>query len=97
MTREHDYDVLLGPMVTEKTTSLSEHGQIVFKVRMDANKKQIRRAVENLFDVQVVKVNTVRVTGKKKMFRQTVGRRSSYKKAIVTLSEGQNIDYLAGL
>lgn len=97
MTREHDYDVLLGPMVTEKTTSLSEHGQIVFKVRIDATKKQIRKAVENLFEVKVTKVNTIRVTGKTKMFRQTVGRRSNYKKAIVTLSEGQNIDYLAGL
>ena len=97
MTREHDYDVLLGPMVTEKTTSLSEHGQIVFKVRIDATKKQIRKAVENLFEVKVTKVNTIRVTGKTKMFRQAVGRRSNYKKAIVTLSEGQNIDYLAGL
>ena len=97
MTREHDYDVLLGPMVTEKTTSLSEHCQIVFKVRIDATKKQIRKAVENLFEVKVTKVNTIRVTGKTKMFRQTVCRRSNYKKAIVTLSEGQNIDYLAGL
>jgi large subunit ribosomal protein L23 len=97
MTTERDYDILLGPMVTEKGTRLSEHGQIVFKVRMDANKAQIRKAVEGLFDVKVTKVNTIRVTGKTKIFRQTVGRRSNYKKAIVTLSEGQNIDYLSGL
>lgn len=97
MTNIQDYDVLLGPIVTEKATSLSEHGQIVFKVRMDATKVQIRRAVEHLFNVKVVKVNTVRVTGKTKLFRQTVGRRSSYKKAVVTLGEGENIDYLAGL
>ena len=97
MTTERNYDILLGPIITEKGTRLSEHGQIVFKVRLDANKAQIRKAVEGLFDVKVTKVNTIRVTGKRKIFRQTVGRRSNYKKAIVTLSEGQNIDYLSGL
>ena len=97
MTTERNYDILLGPIITEKGTRLSEHGQIVFKVCLDANKAQIRKAVEGLFDVKVTKVNTIRVTGKTKIFRQTVGRRSNYKKAIVTLSEGQNIDYLAGL
>ena len=97
MTTVEDFDVLLGPIVTEKATSLSEHGQIVFKVRIDATKVQIRRAVERLFDVKVTRVNTIRVTGKTKLFRQTLGRRSNYKKAVVTLAEGQNIDYLAGL
>jgi len=97
MTNIEDYDVLLGPIVTEKATSLSEHGQIVFRVRMDASKLQIRRAVERLFDVKVTKVNTIRVTGKTKLFRQTLGRRANYKKAVITLAEGQNIDYLAGL
>ena len=97
MTTIEDFDVLLGPIVTEKATSLSEHGQIVFKVRIDATKVQIRRAVESLFDVKVTRVNTIRGTGKTKLFRQTLGRRSNYKKAVVTLAEGQNIDYLAGL
>ena len=97
MTSVEDFDVLLGPIVTEKATSLSEHGQIVFKVRIDATKVQICRAVERLFDVKVTGVNTIRVTGKTKFFRQTLGRRSNYKKAVVTLAEGQNIDYLAGL
>ena len=97
MTTIEDFDVLLGPIVTEKATSLSENGQIVFKVRIDATKVQIRRAVERLFDVKVTRVNTIRVTGKTKLFRQTLGRRSNYKKAVVTLAEGQNIDYLAGL
>ena len=97
MTTVEDFDVLLGPIVTEKATSLSEHGQIVFKVRIAATKVQIRRAVERLFDVKVTRVNTIRVTGKTKLFRQTLGRRSNYKKAVVTLAEGQNIDYLAGL
>ena len=91
MTTIEDFDVLLGPIVTEKATSLSEHGQIVFKVRIDATKVQIRRAVERLFDVKVTRVNTIRVTGKTKLFRQTLGRRSNYKKAVVTLAEGQNI------
>ena len=97
MTNTQDYDVLLGPIVTEKATSLSEHGQIVFKVRMDASKAEIRRAVERLFNVKVTGVNTIRVTGKTKLFRQTIGRRSNYKKAVVTLADGENIDYLAGL
>ena len=97
MTNTQDYDVLLGPIVTEKATSLSEHGQIVFKVRMDASKAEIRRAVERLFNVKVTGVNTIRVTGKTKLFRQTIGRRSNYKKAVGTLADGENIDYLAGL
>ena len=97
MTTERDYDVLVGPLVTEKATMLSEHGQIAFRVRLDATKAEIRRAVENLFDVKVIAVNTLRVKGKTKLFRGKRGRRSDYKKAIITLAEGQNVDYLAGL
>ena len=97
MSTERNYDVLVGPLVTEKATMLSEHGQIAFRVRLDATKAEIRRAVENLFDVKVTAVNTLRVKGKTKLFRGRRGRRSDYKKAIVTLAEGQNVDYLAGL
>ena len=97
MTTERDYDVLVGPLVTEKATLLSENGQIAFRVRLDASKAEIRKAVENLFDVKVVAVNTLRVKGKTKLFRGRRGRRSDYKKAIVTLAEGQNVDFLAGL
>jgi len=97
MTTERDYDVLVGPLVTEKATMLSEHGQIAFRVRLDATKAEIRRAVENLFDVKVTAVNTLRVKGKTKLFRGRLGRRSDYKKAIVTLAEGQNVDFLTGL
>ena len=97
MTTERNYDVLVGPLVTEKATMLSEHGQIAFRVRLDATKAEIRRAVENLFDVKVTAVNTLRVKGKTKLFRGQRGRRSGYKKAIITLAEGQNVDYLAGL
>ena len=97
MSTERNYDVLVGPLVTEKATMLSEHGQIAFRVRLDATKAEIRRAVENLFDVKVTAVNTLRVKGKTKRFRGRRGRRSGYKKAIITLAEGQNVDYLAGL
>ena len=97
MSTERNYDVLVGPVVTEKATMLSEHGQIAFRVRLDATKAEIRRAVENLFDVKVTAVNTLRVKGKTKLFRGRRGRRSDYKKAIITLAEGQNVDYLAGL
>jgi len=97
MSTERNYNVLVGPLVTEKATMLSEHGQIAFRVRLDATKAEIRRAVENLFNVKVTAVNTLRVKGKTKLFRGRRGRRSDYKKAIVTLAEGQNVDYLAGL
>ena len=97
MITERDYDVLVGPLVTEKTTLLSENGQIAFRVRLDATKAEIRKAVESLFDVKVTAVNTLRVKGKTKLFRGRRGRRSDYKKAIVTLAEGQNVDFLAGL
>ena len=97
MSTERNYDVLVGPLVTEKATMLSEHGQIAFRGRLDATKAEIRRAVENLFDVKVTAVNTLRVKGKTKLFRGRRGRRSDYKKAIITLAEGQNVDYLAGL
>ena len=97
MITERDYDVLVGPLVTEKTTLLSENGQIAFRVRLDATKAEIRKAVENLFDVKVTAVNTLRVKGKTKLFRGRRGRRSDYKKSIVTLAEGQNVDLLAGL
>ena len=97
MSTERNYDVLVGPLVTEKATMLSEHGQIAFRVRLDATKAEIRRAVENLFDVKVTAVNTLRVKGKTKLFSGRSGRRSDYKKAIITLAEGQNVDYLAGL
>ena len=97
MITERDYDVLVGPLVTEKTTLLSENGQIAFRVRLDATKAEIRKAVEKLFDVKVTAVNTLRVKGKTKLFRGRRGRRSDYKKAIVTLAEGQSVDFLAGL
>jgi large subunit ribosomal protein L23 len=91
------YDVILAPVVTEKSTRVSEHNQIVFKVRMDATKPEIRKAVEGLFGVKVTAVNTLVQKGKMKRFRGRVGFRSDVKKAIVTLAEGQSIDVTTGI
>ena len=97
MTNLNHYDVVLGPVITEKATRLSEHNQYAFRVALDASKPQIRKAIESLFGVKVTGVNTVRVKGKTKRFRGSIGRRSDVKKAIVTLAEGQSIDLAAGL
>ncbi len=97
MNRERMYDRILGPVVTEKSTGGSEFGQVTFRVRMDATKPQIKAAIETLFDVKVTAVNTLRVKGKVKRFRGHKGKRPDYKKAIVTLAEGQSIDITSGL
>ena len=91
------YDVILSPVITEKATALSEHNKVVFRVRSDATKPQINEAVEKLFDVKVVSVNTLVTKGKVKMFRGRRGQRSDVKKAVVTLEEGQTIDVTTGL
>jgi large subunit ribosomal protein L23 len=91
------YDVIVSPVITEKATTLSEHNKVVFRVRKDATKPQIKEAVERLFDVKVVAVNTLLTKGKVKMFRGTRGQRSDVKKAVVTLAEGQSIDVTTGL
>ena len=91
------YDVILAPVVTEKSTRVSEHNQIVFKVRMEATKPDIKAAVEGIFGVKVLAVNTPVQKGKMKRFKGRVGFRSDAKKAIVTLAEGQNIDVTSGI
>ena len=91
------YDVIVSPVITEKATTLSEHNKVVFKVRSNATKPQIKEAVEKLFDVKVKSVNTLVTKGKVKMFRGTRGQRSDVKKAVVTLQEGQAIDITTGL
>ncbi|HZH53040.1 50S ribosomal protein L23 [Microvirga aerilata] len=91
------YDVIVSPVITEKATALSEQNKVVFKVRPDATKPQIKEAVEKLFDVKVKSVNTLVTKGKVKMFRGTRGQRSDVKKAVVTLEEGQTIDVTTGL
>lgn len=91
------YDTILAPMITEKATLLADQNKVVFRVAMDSTKEDIASAVEQLFKVKVVKVNTLIQKGKTKRFRGRKGRRSDVKKAIVTLEEGQSIDITTGL
>jgi len=91
------YDLIIAPVITEKGTALSEKNQIVFKVRKEATKPQIKAAVERLFDVKVTAVNTLVRKGKKKMFKGTRGVQSDEKNAIVTLAEGHSVDVTTGL
>jgi len=97
LTRQQMYDIIRGPVITEKATNVSEHNQVIFRVPLDADKRQVKAAVEGLFNVTVTAVNTIRMMGKVKRFRGRPGRRSDYKKAIVTLREGQRIDVTTGI
>src|SRR3954470_7571323 len=91
------YDVILAPHITEKSTLLSEQNAVVFKVANDASKPEIKAAVEALFSVTVTGVNTIVQKGKTKKGKGTPYRRSDFKKAIVTLAEGQSIDVTTGI
>jgi large subunit ribosomal protein L23 len=86
------YDVILSPVITEKATAISESNQVVFKVRREATKPEIKAAVEELFKVKVLSVNTLTRKGKKKNFRGVKGKQQDVKKAIVRLAEGDRID-----
>jgi large subunit ribosomal protein L23 len=97
LTKQQMYDLILSPVITEKATRVSEHNQVVFRVAEHATKPEIKAAIEGVFGVTVKAVNTVRVKGKTKMFRGRPGRRSDYKKAMVTLAEGQSIDVTTGI
>jgi len=94
---ERHYDVLVSPLITEKATNQSEQNKVSFKVTLDATKPEIKAAVEALFKVKVKSVNTMVVKGKTKRFRNIPGKRSDYKKAIVTLAEGSKIDLTTGI
>ncbi|MDP8914558.1 MAG: 50S ribosomal protein L23 [Pseudomonadota bacterium] len=91
------YDVVLAPHITEKTTLLSEHNAVVFKVANGASKPQIKAAVEALFGVNVLGVNTIVQKGKSKRWKGRPYTRSDMKKAIVTLADGQTIDVTTGI
>lgn len=97
MNRERMYDLILSPVITEKSTQGSEHNQVTFRVRKEATKPEIRQAVEGLFGVKVEAVNTLNQKGKVKRFRGRPGKRSDFKKAIVTLQEGHSIDITTGI
>jgi len=97
MSKNRLYKVLLSPRVTEKTTLIGEgSNQYVFQVIKDANKSEVKGAVEMLFDVNVESVRIVNVKGKSKSFRMRPGKRSDWKKAYVRVQEGQVIDFLGG-
>ena len=94
---ERMYNILLGPVVTEKSTQASESNAVTFKVTGDATKPEIKKAVEGLYNVKVEKVNTLNTKGKVKRFRGHFGKRGDAKKAYVRLAEGQNIDLSTGI
>ena len=97
LSREAMYSIIRAPLITEKMTILSEQNQVGFKVAIGATKPEIAAAVETLFNVKVLSVNTLIQKGKTKRFKGRPGVRSDLKKAIVTLAPGQSIDFTTGL
>lgn len=93
----HPYEVLLKPLITEKGTLLAESGKYAFRVATRANKMQIKEAVEIAFDVHVTKVNVMNMPGKQRRVGRSVGMTSEWKKAIVTLVEGERIEFFQGV
>lgn len=91
------YEIIRRPLVSEKTTMMTENNQHAFEVSLDATKGEIKNAVEGLFKVKVTAVNTLRVKGKTKRFRGIEGKRSEFKKAYVTLQSGSTMDVMAGI
>ncbi len=91
------YDIVLAPHITEKSTMMSEHNAVVFKVAPGASKPEIKAAVEALFGVTVTGVNTIVTKGKTKRWKGTPYQRSDMKKAIVTLAKGETIDVTSGI
>lgn len=90
-------DILIRPLITEKITSLMQDNKYTFEVPLKANKVEIRQAVEQVFKVKVLNVNTIRVMGKTKRMGRTQGKRSDYKKAIVKLAPGERIEFFEGV
>jgi len=95
MSKFSNYDIIRNPVVTEKSTNASEHSQVVFDVKIDATKPEIKAAVEAMFKVQVESVQVVNVSGKIKRFGRFTGRRRNWKKAYVCLKPGQEINFAA--
>ena len=91
------YDTLVRPVITEKSMISSEAGIVTFLVPLSATKDEVKASVEAIFNVKVNKVNTIRQFGKEKRFKGYIGQRSDFKKAVVTLAEGQNIDVTTGI
>ena len=90
-------DTIVSPVITEKATSLSEFNKIVFRVHKGSSKNSIKKSIEKIFKVNVIKINTINLRGKTKLVRGKKSSRSGYKKAIVTLKKGQSIDLATGI
>jgi len=97
MNKINLYDSILSPLVTEKSTNLSEINKVVFKVNSSADKKSIKKSIEKIFKVNVIKVNTINLKGRTKLIRGRKSSKPGYKKAIVTLKKGQSIDLATGI
>ena len=97
MKKFHYLDKIISPNITEKATSMSEYNKIVFKVHKGANKNSIKKSIEKIFKVKVIKINTINLKGKTKIVRNKKAFKPSYKKAIVTLKKGQSIDLSTGI
>tara|TARA_B100001123_G_C15114881_1_gene948957 strand:+ start:414 stop:707 length:294 start_codon:yes stop_codon:yes gene_type:complete len=97
MKKYNILDTIISPNVTEKSTSLSEFNKVVFKVDKGANKKSIKKSIEKIFKVNVIKINTTNFKGKTKLVRGRKAKKTGYKKAIVTLKKGQTIDLSTGI
>ena len=90
-------DTIVSPVITEKATSLSEFNKMVFRVHKGASKNSIKKSIEKIFKVNVIKINTINLKGKTKLVKGKKSSRPGYKKAIVTLKKGQNIDLATGI
>ena len=97
MKKFHYLDTIISPNITEKSTSFSEFNKVVFKVHNGASKNSIKKSIEKIFKVNVVKINTINLKGKTKIIRNKRAYKSGYKKAIVTLKKGQSIDLATGI
>ena len=90
-------DTIVSPTITEKATSLSEFNKMVFRVHKGASKNSIKKSIEKIFKVNVIKINTINLRGKNKLVRGKKSSKPGYKKAIVTLKKGQSIDLATGI
>ena len=97
MKKIHLYDTIISPIVTEKSTSLSDQNKIVFKVPDNANKKNLKKNIEKIFKVNVTKINIINKKSRNKITRGRKVKVMGYKKAIITLQKGQNIDLTTGI
>ena len=97
MRKIYYLDSIISPSITEKSTSLSEFNKVVFKVNRKSSKDMIKKNIEKIFKVNVIKINTINIKGKNKLVRNRKAYKSGYKKAIITLKKGQNIDLTTGI